>query len=56
VFGIDVEGANLMKAHYLHAYQEADIECRIFVNGEQAKRWLVGVIGPQHQEKTLIDY
>lgn len=56
VFGIDVEGASLMKAHYLHAYQEAGIECRIFGNEEQAKRWLVGVIGPQHQENTLVHF
>jgi hypothetical protein len=49
VFGPEVEGANLMKAHYLNAYMQAGIECRIFDNEELAKKWVVSVIGAQHE-------
>jgi len=44
VFGPEVEGANLMKAHYLNAYKLAGIEGHIFDNEEIAKEWVASVI------------
>ena len=44
VFGPRVEGANLMKAHYLNAYKLAGIEGRMFDNEEMAKEWVAHVI------------
>jgi len=49
VFGQEVEGANLMKAHYLNAYLQAGIECRIFDGEEPAKKWVVSITDAQYQ-------
>lgn len=45
VFSADVEGANLMKSHYLNAYLRAGIQGRIFDNEYKAMEWISGEIG-----------
>lgn len=44
VFGPGVEGANLMKMHYLNAYKNAGIEGRIFERQDLAEQWLSSIL------------